>query len=188
MTPFKGEIYKSDIFKTMIKMDLNDWWVGDWVRILSSGKRGKFEGTDSNGYAKVKVDHQLFVVTAADLELTDDPGFDRDLIKKKVKKSEMDFFDFEKSLSFNRTLDLHLEKTNYNASDWPLGELDYQKFKCKEFLKEAIRLRIPRVIIVHGIGTGVLRNNVEEVLNTFMEVERSAVVNDGGATEVWLEY
>lgn len=95
--------------------------------------------------------------------------------------------DLQKTAAFKRELDLHLNALD-DYYDSPLQALDFQKDKCISFVKEAIRLRVGRVIIVHGIGKGQLRRHIKQILKNFKEVDKTVLTHDGGATEVWFSF
>lgn len=173
-------------------MDLNELWVGDWVMILSSGTKGKFEGVTANGMAKIKTKNGYVSAVANDLQETEAEIYQAPEIVS-TSKTKIDTkkqgLDLQESLAFNREFDLHIDRlTDYNPNNWPMGELDFQLYKCRSFLNEAIRLRVPRVVLIHGIGQGILKENIQHLLTEFVEVNRTNDANDGGATEVWLEY
>lgn len=193
-------------------MNLNELWIGDPVEIISNGKKGKFEGIAANGKAKVKVRKAYLEVAANDLRLLSEEPVKKkttfeefdfvELPKKKKEKppvqpfyfdepsttAETNEFDFDKSLSFNRELDLHIElHPDYNPRMWVNGELGFQLNKCKKFLKTAIVLRISRVVIIYGKGEGILKSHVMKLLKDFPEVDRISQINMGSC-EVWLDY
>lgn len=197
-------------------MDLNELWIGDPVKIVSTEQRGKFEGISVDGKARVKVGRQILLVDERDLvlipekELKPKTDFDFNDFPKEEKKTAKEEpvkayyfnapptpkmplktntdFDLDESLEFNRKLDLHMEHySDYNPRIWVNGELGFQVYKFKEFLNKAIGLRIPRVEIVYGIGQGVLRGHILTFLKTTKEVDRVHEINSG-ACEVWLTY
>lgn len=197
-------------------MDLNELWIGDVVEILSSGKTGKFEGIAPDGKAKIKIGKEYLMVIANDLALyvEEKPKkkgiqydqydeFKEDLKKeKKVEKpveafyfnepsaevEEEEEFDLDKSLEFRRTIDLHIEHyADYNPRMWVNGELGFQVYKCKKYLNMAIALRIQRVEIIYGVGQGILKKHILDLLKDYQEVDRISEVNSG-ASEVWFLY
>lgn len=58
---------------------------------------------------------------------------------------------------------------------------DYAKLLVKEFLNDNAKMKIERVVIVHGKGLGILKKAVHEVLAKDKRVERYEVdlFNDG---------
>ncbi len=173
-------------------MDLSNLWIGDTVKIVSNGTTGKFEGAEKPNVAKVKVGTKYVMVEAKDLEVVE---ADMEDVFAQAQKLETlspveEEFDLIASVEFNRTLDLHLDKWNYQKA-WQYqeaNELEFQKNQCKKFLKEAIALKVERVVIIHGIGGGVLKSQIEWLLEKYEEVQRFASINGGGAMEVWLTY
>mgnify|MGYP000338637754 CR=1 FL=1 len=107
--------------------------------------------------------------------------------KENKGKPQTQEIDLQKTAAFKRELDLHLTALD-DYYDSPLQALDFQKDKCISFVKEAIRLRVGRVILVHGIGKGQLRRHIKQILKNFKEVDKTVLTHDGGATEVWFSY
>ncbi len=62
-------------------------------------------------------------------------------------------------------LDLHAEKLGIRFDILLPGEiLEEQLYRLKRFLEEAERKRWRKIIIIHGVGTGKLRSEVQEIL------------------------
>ena len=53
-------------------MNKNDLWIGDWLYILSTNKRGTFEGLDDAGRLKIKVGDEIFTENIENVELSED--------------------------------------------------------------------------------------------------------------------
>ncbi len=91
--------------------------------------------------------------------------------------------------SFQPELDLHIEKLVEDAGEMKGSEmLELQLKHLESYLDVAIRLGVPKVYIIHGNGSGVLRERIHHRLGTMGDVER---FNAGylpkygnGATEV----
>lgn len=90
-------------------------------------------------------------------------------------------------------VDLHIEKLTDNWKS--LSNFDILTIQLREFEKFyqlAVAHRQPNLIIVHGIGTGKLRNEIHEILKTKKEVRTFANQyhpNFGfGATEIFFQY
>jgi hypothetical protein len=80
-------------------------------------------------------------------------------------------------------VDLHLAALNENAIKFEKGEiLEFQKNYFERALESAIKNRFRRVTFIHGIGDGVLRESVVEILNKYEKIEVfDAPVNKYGA-------
>ena len=82
-------------------------------------------------------------------------------------------------------VDLHID----NIDDDYLFLTNYeivqkQLVKCERILLSALNSKTQRLIIVHGIGQGVLKNEVHKLLNKF-KLRYFESIN-GGSTEVML--
>ena len=165
---------------------MTDFWIGDWVRVLSSGKIGKFEGS-VNRQAKLKIDNKLLLVLLSDLELLPE-----ELIPDNILKLKNDSFvkTISKPLAvFNNTLDLHVEILAPKMINERAKVLvSYQIKRAKNFIIEAIDRKIINIIIIHGKGTGALKMEIEHLLKSFSEVYFTKIVNNGGAIDVMFQY
>ncbi len=62
-------------------------------------------------------------------------------------------------------IDLHTEKLNVRTSHLPPGEiLQEQLYYFKRFLREARQKHWKKILIIHGVGTGKLRSEVQKIL------------------------
>jgi len=90
-------------------------------------------------------------------------------------------------------VDLHIEKL---SDDWKhLSNFEILTIQLREFEKWydlAIAHRLPGMIVVHGVGTGKLRDEIQDILKTKREVKTSVNQyhpNFGyGATEIYFQY
>jgi len=168
-------------------INLNDLWIGDFLKILSTNQKGKFEGIDPSGKAKIKIKKDIVLANANDLELTEEE------LPKQVQKTDFILlkekeFDILASVNFERRLDLHMESlSGYNPRNWPTGVLPFQISKCRTFIKEANELKVQRIVVVHGVGQGILRRSVESLLNEFSNIEKFSALNEG-SLEIWLNH
>lgn len=80
--------------------------------------------------------------------------------------------DVEEFASFNPEIDLHIEKL---TSDWSgmnnAQILRLQLAHFENFMYEAIRLGVPRVFLIHGLGKGKLRDSIATKLIKMREVK-----------------
>ena len=80
-------------------------------------------------------------------------------------------------------LDLHIERLTSNYHFMHNSEiLQMQLNECHNKIKEILKSNFERLIIVHGVGTGLLKNEVHKLLNNYQL--RYYLLKDGGATEV----
>jgi hypothetical protein len=90
-------------------------------------------------------------------------------------------------------VDLHIEKLTDNwkgLSNFEILTIQLRNFE--KFYQLAIAHRQPNLIVIHGVGTGKLRNEIHEILKTKKEVRTFANQyhhNFGfGATEIFFQY
>lgn len=77
----------------------------------------------------------------------------------------LDPYDIAELAQFSNEIDLHAEKLLPNYEKLAPGQiLHLQLVHFRNFLDKAIRLGIPRVFIIHGVGEGKLREAVAEEL------------------------
>ena len=82
-------------------------------------------------------------------------------------------------------VDLHIEflTSNYNYMD-NFEIIQIQLNECHNKIETALNSNCQKLIIVHGVGTGVLKTEVHNLLNNYKL--RYYLSKDGGATEVML--
>lgn len=90
-------------------------------------------------------------------------------------------------------VDLHIEQLTSSHKGMSKGEmLQLQLDHLRYYLDLAIAHRQDRMVVIHGLGKGRLRDAVHEVLQQYPEVDRFVNEWHGrygfGATEVWLKY
>ena len=88
---------------------------------------------------------------------------------------------------FETEIDLHIESLAPHMIDaLPERIRDFQIEKCRAFIEQCIQEKLPVVLIIHGKGKGVLRQEVIHLIKSFQEVRFFLEKHDGGALEVWL--
>ena len=97
--------------------------------------------------------------------------------------------DLQSYAEFPVDLDLHIQRLRENAKPLPAADiLPFQLNACRRYLDRAAQLGVPRVFLIHGIGTGRLKERVHDILRDYPGVDR--FVNEHhpkygwGATEV----
>ena len=162
-------------------IDFKTLWIGDPLRIISTGQVGTFEGIDAQG-VKIRVAGTILHIRSSDLT-SHTPTQQSD---------DQEEWSDEKSAQVEdlpqRTIDLHLEKwPNYQSNHWSTP-LDFQVKQCKDFLTRAIAQKLPGVAIIHGKGAGTLKQQVRHLLASHTEVFQIHETNQGGAFEVVFNY
>lgn len=89
-------------------------------------------------------------------------------------------------------IDLHAEKFLPGYRNMDANEILFRQINhCKSFLEKAIRFNLHKIYVVHGIGKGVLKSEIEKLLKKYPEV--ASYNNDFharfgfGATEIFLD-
>ncbi len=164
-------------------MVLKDLWIGDLVKIKSSGKIGKFEGSIGNRIALIKIANKKVEVLAEDLESYREPKVKKEAFKKVYRSSPITIKELDNQI------DLHLEKLTENHQQIiPEIRLDFQINACLSYIQKAIDQRKASVTIIHGKGNGTLKAEVYNLIKDFKEIYHHQEKNDGGATELWFRY
>lgn len=165
-------------------MNFEELWIGDLVHVKHLETNGKFEGVEANGKVKVRLGFNVHY-------------FEKDDLTEAVEESEENSILFDNKLSVpkyeatfsSKELDLHIEKLNPRLQHQTVEQIvHYQISKCEAFIRYAIDRRWAKILIIHGKGTGVLKQEVEHIVKGFVEVSYSLEKNNGGALEVWFQY
>lgn len=79
-----------------------------------------------------------------------------------------------------RKLDLHMEKLDSGkATIHPAAILDVQKSACIQYLEAALAHGYSQVVIIHGIGSGKLKNTIREILVSYPEIRKFEALHEG---------
>ncbi len=104
-----------------------------------------------------------------------------------IKKNENKKSDFKVRISKDFELDLHIEKIIDNFFDLSSSEiLNIQMSVFYKAIFEAYRLKLPFLIIIHGLGKGILKSKITTFLkeNSASFTEESPIIYKGGATRL----
>ena len=104
-----------------------------------------------------------------------------------IKRNENKNTDFKVRISKDFELDLHIEKIIDNFFDLSNSEiLDIQMNVFYKAVFEAYRLKLPFLIIIHGLGKGTLKSRIITFLkeNSASFIEESPMIYKGGATRL----
>lgn len=164
------------------RKELADYWVGDAVLLVKSGRHGTFEGVHSSGKARIRVGNKIILSAPHNiLELKEEKKRPAIHLQEEVRKS-LD------RRSFENTIDLHAEELDSSlVNQAPQMIIQKQVRACKEFIEHAIQLKRTEITIIHGKGKGQLRLEVEHLLGQYDEVVFHSSIHDGGATLVRLK-
>ncbi len=104
-----------------------------------------------------------------------------------IKTNKKQNIDFKVRISKDFELDLHIEKIIDNFFDLSNSEiLDIQMNIFYKAIFEAYRLKLPFLIIIHGLGKGTLKSKIITFLkeNSASFSEESPMIYKGGATRL----
>ena len=93
----------------------------------------------------------------------------------------------QKKVAAKKEIDLHLDVLDPKRQISQHRMLDYQIEACKKFLNAALEARYRTVVVIHGKGSGILKQEIQHLLKMSDLVDYSFEINNGGATEVWLK-
>jgi hypothetical protein len=124
---------------------------------------------------------------------TDEPYFELNALAAKGYKV-YDASKLRQNLEPARSVvDLHIEKLSNNWQHMSNFEiLTMQLHEFQKWYDLAVAHRLPSLIIIHGVGTGKLRDEVHDILKTKREVKNYINQYDPrfgyGATEIFFKY
>lgn len=164
-------------------MNIDELWIGDKIWITSRQAHGFWEGKMNPIEAKVRIGHVHHIIPLSDIEEPKEEVDTMEILKDRpILKEQTPTFS-------SKQLDLHIEKLNPSLEfQTPQQIILHQVKKCKEFVAFAIKKRWLTVLIIHGKGTGALKEEVYHLLSDFDEVYHKIPRNNGGAVEVWFQY
>ena len=164
--------------------------VGDRVRFLHEKGEGTVTAVKSLYKIKVELVEGLEIeVPASDLvPVGDMPVKDIDVSPKDSPVKNARSKVSKPHASHERLVDLHIEelRENYYLMN-NTQKLNVQLDHFKEELDDAIAGHIHKIVFIHGVGNGILRQSIRDILKTYDGVEYSdgAYKKYGaGATEV----
>ncbi|MGD1846245.1 MAG: Smr/MutS family protein [Salibacteraceae bacterium] len=71
-----------------------------------------------------------------------------------------------------REVDLHIQNLTDSYRNLTNGEmLQIQLEHCRSAIESAIRQKEGKIIIIHGVGEGVLRTEVHQMLNDYLKID-----------------
>ena len=168
----------------------NKFKIGDKVKFLRSNDFGVVESIISERKLKVRDSSDFIsVVNINDIIIYDnstntvasygDMKTNKDNHSNKNKKTKI-----VSNLNVLK-LDLHIENLISDYQQMTNFEIvQVQVKKCEDFLLKSFNTNAQKLIIVHGIGEGVLKKEVHELLNRYQLRYYESL--NGGSTEVMI--
>lgn len=170
-------------------MDLSELWIGDLLRIKSSGKIGKFDGIAKDGSARIKISEEIVIAAADDLKAVNEKKLAASLNTHKEafkERSRIDKLNF--GLNYNseaHSIDLHIDVLNPSLNSNRAERIfDFQMKAFESYLRKSIKEKKGSIKVIHGKGTGVLKDEIESILKFHPKVLQTFSIHDGGAIEI----
>jgi len=161
----------------MIKLE--DLWIGDELKITSSGRVGTYEGKHANGNAIIRSDNKTYLADVKDLEIYTAPKEIKEIVFEQAPKL--------KTPAIGDSIDLHIEKLNpHMIGSRPERILDIQIKAFEDFFEAAKQSYKSEITVIHGKGTGVLKNAVMSIIKTDKSIQQCHAIHNGGAVRLVL--
>lgn len=163
------------------------------VVLSVSGQSVTIRTTD--GFDMEYFQHELVIVNGTSVL----DSFDATVNLASAKKQKADFSAPKKSIVKRvkgeippPEIDLHIEKLVKNSNRMPAHEKLEKQLSVAEFhINLSIQKRMPKLILIHGVGEGILREELEYLLRRFDGVsfrDASYQKFGSGAMEVSFRY
>lgn len=167
-------------------MKADDFWIGEHVILLKSNRLGIVKGT-KEGRVKVKVGDKIILSLPSNLKIHIPPK-KHPLLEAMDEESQPRESLINRRLKFKAEIDLHIEKLQHSKkNDNPIAILEFQLRKLTAFLDDAIDLGIPKVNIIHGKGTGALKQEVYNIFKDYQQIKSLYPTNQDGAVIVYFK-
>lgn len=147
---------------------------GERIDLLDEASSGRITGFLADGRAMVELEdgfefpfpQRKLVKRADSLSIP----YERDeAFQKRIREKEAEQVPSSKKPSPTRDkleIDLHIEELIDRPMHCSNSEILLKQVKhCKTQLQRARRKRIPRVIVIHGVGEGVLKSAIRDMLD-----------------------
>lgn len=173
----------------IVKVELQDLWIGDLLKIKSSGKIGKFEGVNKEGKARIKVGDKILLASSKNVEVVSEKELASSLNKHKEEfeeRTRRDKVVFGPNYySEANSIDLHIETLNPSLQTNRAERIfDFQMKAFESYLRKSIKEKKSSIRVIHGKGTGVLKAEIESILKFHPKVFQTFPIHDGGGTEI----
>ena len=162
--------------------------------IKSINDSGRYVIEDENGFERVYLGRELAPVSAEEYSIDD---LDISIIKQKSSTNRVNVGKKNKKIKQrkpenNWEIDLHIKESVVSSSDLPSAEiLAAQLSALRKHVEKARSKSIPKIIVIHGVGEGILRYEVRKYLEKIggMRYYDADFTEYGkGATAVEIDY
>ncbi len=176
--------------------------IGDVVQVLDDNLEGKVVGYESDnrvivettdGFELVYYIKELILITSDAPKIEFGANISKVLAEKEIpKKPGSVLTKLSKKDPMVFEVDLHLEKiiTGRNQNLTNFDKLNIQLEEAKRAMDFAISKRYNRVILIHGVGDGVLKSELEYLLKRYENIviqEASYGKYGLGAMEIYIK-
>ena len=161
----------------------DDFWIGDRVRDVKSGREGIYHKDLDNKQAQIKIGETTITVAKADLEVIEEekPTITERLGEDKKSNNQKD------KLRLPDQIDLHAAVLDPHHQIPAVRLLEFQVSSCKSYLQQAYQQKKRIVTIIHGKGQGVLKDALLHLYHELGFIRFQIEKHKGGATELWLD-
>lgn len=171
----------------MTEKELKKLWIGDPVRIIASGKEGNYAGISKKGKIRVRWQNKILLVPISNLEKRSDVVDLKQEVDDKLEDQNIQYSNSKIShvvKAKTNEIDLHIEKlASHLVNEANHVILTYQIKAFEEFLTHAVANKKYSILVIHGKGEGVLRNEIRSLANGDPRIRFILSKNGGGATE-----
>lgn len=164
-----------------MQIDVNDLWIGDRVRVQGKSEVFTFVGLAKNGKAVIK---------RGGIKSEIDPTTIVEVVEEEEIEEVIDNEPVDKvaDLLVSNEIDLHIEHLNPSmANQRPERIVDFQVQCCRDYIIMALEMKMPRFVIIHGKGAGVLKSEVVHLLSLYPQIKKTQEIHQGGAMEVFVQ-
>ncbi|GAB5418478.1 MAG: hypothetical protein Crog4KO_02360 [Crocinitomicaceae bacterium] len=155
---------------------------------------GKFKIEDDHGFERICLKNEIAPVYGTDYKIDEAAiaGINEDETFATARKAQSKTHIGGRSGYDVWELDLHIESLTDSHSGWTNTDIvRKQLMELRSFVKRARAKRIRKIVVIHGVGTGVLK---EEVRDFFRDLEGIEMYDASyqeygkGATAVEMRY
>lgn len=166
-----------------------DWqalWVGDELWDKEHSRMVKFK-SKKGSLVEVNYQEQLFISAVNQLRMPSEKELNAEKDTENIHDSENQKIKSQ-TKDPGKVIDLHLDQLpSYIQQAEPTRLLDLKINHCKKYITTARENHHKIITIIHGKGTGILKQEVLAMLNNMEKIRFVIPTQDGGATEVWFD-
>ena len=157
--------------------------IGDKIKFLDFEGGGEVISISGNSYViltnegfEEKHSKNSIIKVNTDLEKSLKSTYVPVGFKKQIKKIQKDSI-FKSKTPFVWEIDIHIENlldNFYHMSNYEI--VNYQLNKCEDIIHKALKAKVRKLVIIHGKGQGVLRNEVHNLLYSLGLILKTRII------------